>query len=127
MELSTYVYNERKKRYMTQDNLSKLTGISMSEVCRIERGTRNNPSLSALRAIAKAFGKTTAELVRKLDDDDSQCEEAKTYTVHQEAHDPVAEDSEGRKFLDLRDLTESQIRILAIQAEKMREQSGRIP
>ena len=46
----------RNETGITQQQLSKLTGINQSNLSRIENGN-GNPSLSTLQRIASAFGK----------------------------------------------------------------------
>lgn len=45
----------RKERGLTQKQLSELTGISQSDISRIENGTRN-PSLEMIKRLATGMG-----------------------------------------------------------------------
>lgn len=45
----------RKERGLTQKQLSELTGISQSDISRIENGTRN-PSLEMIKSLATGMG-----------------------------------------------------------------------
>lgn len=45
----------RKERGLTQKQLSELTGISQSDISRIENGTKN-PSLEMIKSLATGMG-----------------------------------------------------------------------
>ncbi len=45
----------RKKLNMTQNDLSKITGITQADISRIENGTRN-PSLEMVKRLAAGMG-----------------------------------------------------------------------
>lgn len=48
------IIDAREKKNITQEKLSKLTGINQSELSKIENGVRN-PSISILQRIADAL------------------------------------------------------------------------
>ena len=50
------IVKARIEAHMTQTQLSEVTGITQSDISKIENGN-GNPSLKALRKIAHAFGK----------------------------------------------------------------------
>lgn len=41
----------RNKKGLSQGQLSRLSGISVAEICRIEKGERDNPSVGLLNKI----------------------------------------------------------------------------
>ena len=52
------IVKARIEAHMTQTQLSEVTGITQSDISKIENGNWNgNPSLKTLRKIAHAFGK----------------------------------------------------------------------
>jgi len=54
-DLIQAMINGRKQLNMTQNDLSKKTGITQADISRIENGTRN-PSLTMMKRIAEALG-----------------------------------------------------------------------
>ena len=55
-QIMSEMIKARNETGITQQQLSKLTGINQSNLSRIENGN-GNPSLSTLQRIASAFGK----------------------------------------------------------------------
>jgi predicted transcriptional regulator len=55
-EIILALIKARKKQKLTQEELSKRTGIKQSHISRLENGN-HNPSLSFLKKIAKGLGK----------------------------------------------------------------------
>ena len=51
------LYECRKERHMTQKDLSDATGITQSDISKLERGCAN-PSLATLKRLANAMEKT---------------------------------------------------------------------
>ena len=47
----------RKELKMSQRKLSSITGIAQADICRLETGKSNNPSIITLQRIADALGK----------------------------------------------------------------------
>ena len=47
----------RKELKMSQRKLSSITGIAQADICRLETGKSNNPSITTLQRIADALGK----------------------------------------------------------------------
>ena len=57
----------RKKQRLTQEELSKRTGITQADISRIENGTRN-PSLDMIKRLAKGMGmRLRLEFIPELD------------------------------------------------------------
>ena len=54
MDIKRAILDARIKTGMTQVELSKKTGISQADICRLEKGTRN-PSIALLNRIAEAM------------------------------------------------------------------------
>ena len=52
----------RKNQGLTLEELSNKTGASIGYLCHLEKGTRTNPSTQIMERIAKALGKTIAEI-----------------------------------------------------------------
>jgi len=53
----------REERGMTQAELAKKASVTEAYVSMIEAGKRKSPSLPVLRRLARALGKTIAELL----------------------------------------------------------------
>lgn len=62
MELNREIRRQRRWIDMTQKDLAKAIGVSLSTVADWERGTRN-PSIGNLTALAGVFGMTETELL----------------------------------------------------------------
>lgn len=58
-----YIKDLRLKKDITQKEFAEKTGLSASELCKIENGTRNKPSPKALKAIAPILGVTLQDLL----------------------------------------------------------------
>ncbi|MCI8861977.1 MAG: helix-turn-helix domain-containing protein [Lachnospiraceae bacterium] len=57
----------RKQQHITQQELSKRTGITQADISRIENGTRN-PSLDMIKRLAKGMGmRLKLEFIPKQD------------------------------------------------------------
>lgn len=48
--------NERQKAGLSQQELSRITGITQADISKIENG-KGNPSLNTLRKLARGLGK----------------------------------------------------------------------
>ncbi len=53
--ISNNIKEFRQKFNLTQKELALLTGLSDTYLSHLEKGARNNPSLSAMKKIASAF------------------------------------------------------------------------
>ncbi|OLO38824.1 hypothetical protein BTR23_11225 [Alkalihalophilus pseudofirmus] len=58
----------RKKKGMSLDRLSELSGISKSYLSYIERGLQTNPSLAVLEKMAQALGIELVYLIEVMND-----------------------------------------------------------
>lgn len=45
----------RNERGMSQGQLSRVSGISVAEICRLEKGERQNPSVTLLNKLLKGL------------------------------------------------------------------------
>jgi len=63
LNLGEYIKSLRKSNGFTQIELAQMSGVSNSELSRIESGQRQNPSPLILRAIAPHLGITMEELM----------------------------------------------------------------
>jgi transcriptional regulator with XRE-family HTH domain len=63
MSAGEYIKKKRLEKGMSQRQLSVVSGVSNSEISRIEAGKRQNPSPPVLRAIAKALDIPYEELL----------------------------------------------------------------
>ena len=45
----------REAKGITQGELSRLSGVSVAEICRIEKGERHNPSINLLNKLLSAL------------------------------------------------------------------------
>ena len=49
--LSEKIKYLRKEKGLSQGSLSRITGVSVAEICRIESGERKNPSINLLNKL----------------------------------------------------------------------------
>ena len=61
--ISQNIKKYRKKNGVSQDKLSKLTGVTYNTIIKIESGATTNPRVETLNAIAKALGVTVDNLL----------------------------------------------------------------
>lgn len=54
--------NIRLSKNLTLDDLAEMTGISAGYLCHLEKGSRKNPSVQVMEAIAEALGETVVEI-----------------------------------------------------------------
>lgn len=110
--IGDYIFKIRQEQQISIRYLAKLTGVSHSEINKIENGERANPSPLHLKAIAKVLGINQIECLKKagyIDDDEcgtprdflSQCtqdelEQVKAYAefLHAQNEKTVKEDLE---------------------------------
>lgn len=52
----------RKEKGMKLEEMAQKIGISTGYLCHLEKGTRKNPSTEIMEKIAKALGKTVADI-----------------------------------------------------------------
>ena len=52
----------RLSKNLTLDDLAEMTGISAGYLCHLEKGSRKNPSVQVMEAIAEALGETVVEI-----------------------------------------------------------------
>ena len=55
----------RARRGISQNRLSKMSGVTQSVICDIERGKTKAPRIDTMMAIAEALGVKIDELVKK--------------------------------------------------------------
>lgn len=72
MILNELIKTRRTELGMTKNSLAKKTGISHTEICRIESGERKQPSLDKLKALSIALSIPFGEIV----DAAGYCEES---------------------------------------------------
>ena len=65
MALAKYLRKKREDKGLSQRQLSVLSGVSNSEISRIETGTRRNTSPEVLRALAEPLGVPYEDLMVK--------------------------------------------------------------
>ncbi len=58
-----YIRSQRLKKDITQKEFAIRTNLSTSEICKIENGSRNKPSIKALKAMAPVLGVTLQDLL----------------------------------------------------------------
>ncbi len=63
MDIGSLIKDAREKRGLSQRQLSLLSGISNSEISRIEAGERKNPSPDVLKVLAKPLGLAYEDLM----------------------------------------------------------------
>ena len=66
-DLSTLAKNIRRlrgKKNISQDKLSKLAGIALNTIIKIETGLIKNPKIETVQNIADAFGISLDELTK---------------------------------------------------------------
>ena len=52
----------RISKNLTLDDLAEMTGISAGYLCHLEKGSRKNPSVQVMEAIAEALGESVVEI-----------------------------------------------------------------
>lgn len=63
--IGDYIYKVRQEQQISIRYLAKLTGVSHSEINKIENGERANPSPLHLKAIATVLGLNQIDCLRK--------------------------------------------------------------
>jgi transcriptional regulator with XRE-family HTH domain len=61
--LALVIKKLREQQDMTQEALAKKAGMTQGYIAQLERGLRKNPSLPALRKLARALGVPVGELL----------------------------------------------------------------
>lgn len=61
----------RKKNKLTLQKLSELSGVSNGYISDLENGKEQNPSLTILKKLAKAFGVSVTELISDKNEGES--------------------------------------------------------
>jgi transcriptional regulator with XRE-family HTH domain len=61
--LASVIKKLREQRNMTQEGLAKKAGVTQGYIAQLESGLRKNPSLPALRKLARALGVPVTELL----------------------------------------------------------------
>jgi transcriptional regulator with XRE-family HTH domain len=67
----------RQAAKLTQEELSRRTGLSVSLIAQMERGRTDDPKLSTLRSLAKVLGVTWEALQGPVKDEEPTPEELK--------------------------------------------------
>lgn len=65
MEIGSYIKNLRETKDISQRQLAHLSGISNTEINRIENGERKNPSPNTLKKLAPHLGVSGEDLMEK--------------------------------------------------------------
>lgn len=52
----------RLSKNLTLDDLAEMTGVSAGYLCHLEKGSRKNPSVQVMEAIAEALGESVVEI-----------------------------------------------------------------
>ena len=65
MNFGDYLKEIRKEKGLSQRQLAELSGISNTEISRLESGNRVNPSPKTLKAIAPNLGVSYGDLLKK--------------------------------------------------------------
>jgi transcriptional regulator with XRE-family HTH domain len=55
----------RQEKGISQDRLSKLADLSLNTIVNVEAGNNQNPTIETIEKIAKAFGVSIDELLKK--------------------------------------------------------------
>lgn len=55
MDLCEKIKYLRKEKDLSQGALSRISGVSVAEICRIESGERKNPSINLLNKLLEAL------------------------------------------------------------------------
>lgn len=59
LDLSEKIKYLRKEKNLSQGALSRLSGVSVAEICRIENGERKNPSINLLNKLLEGLNVST--------------------------------------------------------------------
>jgi len=71
MTLGQRLFQQRKRRQLTQQELADLAGVSQGMVARIEKGNVLDPSMTVVRKLALALGITSDYLIGMYDQMDN--------------------------------------------------------
>jgi transcriptional regulator with XRE-family HTH domain len=64
-EIGDFIRERREAKKLSMRALGRMADVSNSEIYRIEIGERPNPSITVLKALSKALGVPTEEMLRK--------------------------------------------------------------
>lgn len=64
--ISVKVKLYRTAKGITQAELANLSNLSPAEICRIEKGERENPSIKVMTQIGKALGLNKSEFLKLI-------------------------------------------------------------
>lgn len=59
----------RKEKGLNLEEMSQKIGISVGYLCHLEKGSRSNPSTEVMKKIAKALGRSIAEVFFEEEDE----------------------------------------------------------
>lgn len=65
MNFGDYLKDKRKEKGLSQRQLSELSGVSNTEISRLESGNRQNPSPKILKAISPYLGVSYGDLLKE--------------------------------------------------------------
>jgi len=63
--LAKNIKKYRNKKGISQDKLSKISGVTYNTIVKIESGATQNPRVNTLRQIARALGTDVDRLLRE--------------------------------------------------------------
>lgn len=93
-KLAKYIYKKRLESGLTRNALAKKTGISHTEIKRIEEGKRKAPSCSHLKLIADVLGISIYEMLETagiLNENESPARETFPYLKTKKQQEIIAE------------------------------------
>lgn len=97
MSISRRLSTLRKNKGLTQQSLADAMGLHITQIKRYEAGT-SQPSIEALKKIAKTFCVTTDSIV--FDDDELQMDNDLTLQFHAITHMPKKEKDVVKQLLE---------------------------
>ena len=125
MNLGEFLKDKRKEKGLSQRQLAEYSGVSNTEISRLEAGTRQKPSPKVLSAIAPHLGVTYGELLKMAgyidensDQDLSSLNTAKPTITH---YNPILNDLKNIDNIDFvklmikaaKDLPEDDLKMIA--------------
>lgn len=114
MNLGDYLKEKRKEKGLSQRKLAELSGVSNTEISRLESGDRQNPSPKTLKAISPYLGVSYSELLKEAGYIDETIGEEITNLNTQKTTDTTI----NHLYNDLKDATNVDFIKLMIKASK---------
>lgn len=114
MDFCNYLREKRKEKGLSQRRLAELSGVSNTEISRLESGSRHNPSPKILKALSPYVGGTYNDLLKAAGYIDEIIEND-TVAVNKE---DIIDDNLKKIYNELKDANNIEFISLMIRASK---------